>query len=82
MLAVVGHTHDDDVVGAGLEHHLGFESGAVHCFEVGDDGMVGEGLAHGADAVEAFGEDQGCAGFKPVDAGAYGCAGHVEGFVD
>ena len=77
----MGALHHDDVRRAGLGHHLGFEIAAVHRLEVGDDGDAGESSAEAADAVEAFGEDERRAGFEPVDAGAEGHLGGVEGFL-
>ncbi len=78
----VGACHDDDVGGTGFGHHFCFEVATVHGFEVGDDGDAREGIAEGADPVEAFGEEEGCACFEPVDPGAEGHAGGFEGFVD
>ena len=68
--------------GAGLGHHLGFEVTAVHGFEIGDNRRVRKSFAQRADAVEAFGEDQRGARFEPVDPGAEGECGGVEGFID
>lgn len=78
----MGAGHDDDVGGAGFGHHFGFEVATVHGLQIGDDGDLGEGLAQGADTVEAFGEDEGCASFEPIDTGAEGEGGGFEGFVD
>lgn len=74
--------HDDDMGGSGLGHHLGFQVATVHGFEVGDDGDAGEGFAEFADAVEPFGQDQGCASFKPVDPGTECHGSGFERFVD
>ena len=65
---IVGLAHDHDHVRAGLEHHLGFQPGAVHRLEIGDDGHIGEVGAEGANTVQPLGQDQRRADFQPVDA--------------
>jgi hypothetical protein len=78
----MGAGHDHDVGGAGLGHHFGFKITPVHCFEIGNDGMVGKCRAQGAYTVQALGQNERSARFEPVDAGLDGDAGGVQGFLN
>ena len=73
--------HDDHHVAAGFEHHLGFQPGAVHGFEVDHDGRVGKLPPEGAHGVQTLGQQQRRADLEPVDAGFDRGAGEVERFV-
>lgn len=78
----MGAGHDDDMGSAGFGHHFSFEVATVHGLQIGDDRDLGKSRAQGADAVEAFGEDERGASFEPINAGAEGEGGGFEGFVD
>ena len=78
----VGAGHHDDVGGARLGHHLGFEVATVHRLQVSDDGRVWKRFPQGADAVQPFGENEWRASLQPIDPGTHGQRGGFEGFID
>jgi hypothetical protein len=78
---LVRAAHDDDEVGAGLRHHLRLEIAAVHRLQISNDGMVRKTGTQFLDGVEPFGQEQGRAGFKPVDSGLDADRGGLDRFV-
>ena len=79
---LVGAGHHDHVGRAGLGHHLRLQVAAVHRLEVGHDRGLREGLAEGADAVEALGEDERGARLEPVNPCPHGHRGRFQGLID
>ncbi len=79
---VVRLSHHHDHVGAGLEHHFGFQPGAVHRFEIGDDGHIGKFAAQRTHTVQPLRQNQRRARLQPVDAGAHRGVGDCKRFID
>ena len=74
--------HHHDVRRPGFCHYFGLKPTAVHGFQVGDDGDLGEFSTQGANAVHSFGDDEGSARLQPVDAGTHGEVRGFESFGD